>query len=69
MRRKNRRAQAHLLRAASRYALFLLGGESDYQLRGQAAEDILAARQLAPKMEPAEGAFSPRFIDFFAATR
>jgi len=58
-----------LLRAASRYALFLLGGESDYQLRGQAAEDILAARRLAPELEPTEGAFSPRFRDFFTSTR
>ncbi|MEO1085067.1 MAG: hypothetical protein AAFY88_12565, partial [Acidobacteriota bacterium] len=69
LRRKSRRSQALLLRAASRYALFLLGGETEYSLRGAAADDIVAARALDADLEPSEGVFSPRFRDFFTATR
>ncbi len=63
------RAHALLLRAAARYALFLLGGETDYAQRGTAAEDVAACRRADPSLEPAEDLFSPRFRDFFAATR
>ncbi len=63
------RAHALLLRAAARYALFLLGGETDYALRGQAADDVAACKVAAPDLVPDEGIFSPRFRDFFAATR
>ncbi len=68
---KQRKARAHalLLRAAARYALFLLSGETDYALRGQAADDLAACREAAPDLAPDEGLFSPRFRDFFAATR
>ncbi len=62
------RAHLHLLRAASRYALFLLGGESDYALRGEAIEDVLACRQADTSLVPDEDVFSPRFRQFFAAT-
>ncbi|MCP3958908.1 MAG: hypothetical protein GY719_13735 [bacterium] len=67
--RSRERAQAMLLRAAARYALFLLGGEGDYALRGQATEDVTACRKLDPDLEPDEVAFSPRFRDFFVATQ
>ena len=62
------RAHSHLLRSAARYALFLLSGESDYALRGEAIEDVLACREAAPDLKPAEELFSPRFRQFFAAT-
>ena len=63
------RSHALLLRSAARYALFLLGGETDYALRGQAIEDIVACRRTDPDLEPGEDFFSPRFRDFFAGTR
>ncbi len=63
------RAHALLLRAAARYTLFLLGGETDFALRGQAADDVAACRRLVPDLAPPEDLFSPRFRDFFAATR
>lgn len=68
---RNRKSRAHamLLRAAAHYALFLLGGETDYALRGKAAEDVTACKGAAPDLAPDESAFSPRFRDFFAATR
>lgn len=62
------RAHLHLLRAASRYALFLLGGEDDYGLRGEAIEDVLACRRADASLVPGEDLFSPRFRQFFAAT-
>ena len=68
-RQRKTRAHALLLRAAARYAQFLLGGETDYALRGQAAEDVTACKAAAPDLEPAEELFSPRFRDFFAAAR
>ncbi len=63
------RAHGLLFRGAARYALFLLGGETDFALRGLATEDIAACRRDAPDLSPSADAFSPRFRDFFAATR
>ena len=62
------RAHLHLLRAASRYALFLLGGEKDYALRAEAIADVQACRGADPDLVPDEDMFSPRFRQFFAAT-
>ena len=65
------KTQAHglLLRSAARYALFLLGGETDYALRGLATEDVTACREASPDLVPNQEAFSPRFRDFFAGTQ
>ncbi len=68
-RQRRSRAHALLLRAAARYALFLLGDETDYALRGLAADDVTACKNADPDLAPEEGLFSPRFRDFFAATR
>ncbi len=68
-RQRKARAHALLLRAAARYALFLLGGEVDYAQRGQAAEDVTACKAVDPDLAPDEGVFSPRFRDFYAAAR
>ncbi len=65
---KKARAHLHLLLAASRYALFLLGGEEDYALRGEAIADVQACRAADPDLVPDEDLFSPRFRQFFAAT-
>ena len=62
------RAHGHLLRAAARYALFILGGEQDFSLRGGATDDVLACRAADAELAPGD-MFSPRFRDFFAATR
>ncbi len=67
--RSKSRAHALLLRAAARYALFLLAGETDYAQRGQAAADVAACKAAVPDLAPDEDLFSPRFRDFFAATR
>lgn len=61
-------AHGHLLRAASHFGLFMRGGERDYALRGAATEAILACRASGVDLEPND-LFSPRFRDFFAATR
>ncbi|HEX6739165.1 MAG TPA: hypothetical protein VF310_12880, partial [Vicinamibacteria bacterium] len=57
--------QAHLLRAASRHALYLLGGGRDEALRQAIAADIQAVRRLDPAFEPDPSAFSPRFRELF----
>lgn len=69
MRKRADRGRAFLLRAAARYGLFLLEGEKDYVVRGQAADDVVACRETLPDLEPPEELFSPRFRDFFSATR
>ena len=69
LRSKRMRARCLLLRAAARHTLFILGGENDYAARGRAADDLIAARAADPEIRPTEAAFSPRFRDFFAATR
>lgn len=58
-------AQALLFRAASRYALYLLGGEEDGALVEEAREDVAFCRRLAPDLTPDPRAFSPRFVAFF----
>lgn len=63
------RAHALLLRAAARYALYLLDGERQAELVEAATEDVRACRLADATVEPAERYFSPRFRQFFAATR
>jgi hypothetical protein len=60
---------AALLRAASNYALYLVGGEKDQKLQEQAASDVRDARRVAPALQPDPRAFSPRFVEFFNRTR
>ncbi|MEM8934459.1 MAG: hypothetical protein AAGE94_24910, partial [Acidobacteriota bacterium] len=69
LRSKQARAHALLLRAASRYARYLLDGEGDPALRGRAVADIAAVRALDAALEPPIEVFSPRFRDFFASIR
>jgi len=62
-------AQSLLLRSASRYALYRVGGEQDAALRRQAAEDAAAARHADPSITPDREAFSPAFLEFFRQSR
>ncbi len=68
-----------LIRAASQHALWVLGGEQDESLRDLAAEAITACNGSEPETEPSEPEtepsilpnerfFSPRFVEFHAAT-
>jgi hypothetical protein len=65
------RAGAHalVLRAASRHALYLLGGERDSGLLARAEADARAARRVDPRVVPDPQAFSPRFVEFFRRVR
>ena len=64
---KERRARAHasLLLAASRYALYLEGGELDDEMRTAAIEDARACREEDEALAPSARFFSPRFVLFF----
>jgi len=55
-------AEAALFRAASRDALYRLGGEKDAELRAAIAIDLRIYRELAPKRKPDPRIFTPRFI-------
>ncbi len=63
------RATTHLLLAAARYGLYLRGGEGDAALLRAAAESVRECRRADPRLRPPARWFSPRFVEFFAATR
>lgn len=56
---------AHLLRAASHYALFVRSGEKDQAQRTHAAAEVEKVKQISPDFAPDTRAFAPRFIAFF----
>ena len=56
---------AHLLRAASHFALFVRSGEKDEAQRTQAAAEVEKVKQISPDFSPDTRAFAPRFIAFF----
>ncbi|HEY7412784.1 MAG TPA: hypothetical protein VII13_18735 [Vicinamibacteria bacterium] len=58
-------AQALLLRAAARHALYLIGGEADDTLKQAALSDVASCRKRDPAFAPDPRFFSPRFRDFF----
>ncbi len=58
-------AQAALLRAATRFALYRAGGEKNAELRRRAAQDVAACRRADPALLPDPSAFSPSFGAFF----
>lgn len=62
-------AHAALVRAAARYALFVVGGERDATLRQAAVEDVRSCMRTDPALVPDPQAFSPRFVDFFKKSR
>ncbi len=62
-------AQAHLLRAAARFALYRMGGERDVTLRQRVLEDVVACRQADPRLSPDAEAFPPPFAELFRGGR
>lgn len=62
-------AQAMLLRAAARHALFVLSGEQDQALATSARADVKACRGYDAGFAPDTRFFSPRFTDFFKGVR
>jgi len=61
--------QAHLFRAASRYALFRAGGERDDGLRRRAIDDVAACQRADPAMLPDPEVFPPTFAELFRGGR
>ena len=61
------RAHTHLLLAASRFALYVIGERSDDSLLELARSDTLAVRSAQPDLEPTLELFSPSFVEFFEA--
>jgi tetratricopeptide (TPR) repeat protein len=55
-------AEAALLRAAARHALYRIGGETDTAARKQIAEDLMLYRSLRPNGRPDPRLFPPGFI-------
>ena len=55
-------AEAALFRAAARYALFRIGGETDGSLRGEMEGDLRTYRDLRPNGKPDGRIFPPGFI-------
>jgi hypothetical protein len=62
-------AQAHLFRAAARFALFRVGSEADAALKSRAAQDVAACRRADASLAPDPQAFSPAFAEFFRRGR
>jgi hypothetical protein len=59
------RAAAHLLRAASSFALYCLEGRTDDDRLEQARRDIARTRELDPSLRPDPRFFSPEFAALF----
>ncbi len=62
-------AQAHLFLAASRFALYRLGGEGDALLLAQVTASVARCRELAPALVADPRTFPPPFRDLFAQKR
>ena len=56
-----------LLRAATQYSLYLIGGERDQNLLAQARQAVADTRRHTPNLRPDPNAFSPRFVQFFSS--
>ena len=59
------RAAAYLLRAASHFALYCLGGRVDEEALGDARRDLQRCRDTDPSLEPDRRLFSPEFVALF----
>ena len=59
------RAAAYLLRAASHFALYCLGGREDEEALGDARRDLQRCRDTDPSLEPDRRLFSPEFVALF----
>jgi hypothetical protein len=63
------RAAAHLLKAASNYALYCLDGREDEGLLDRVRTDIDRCRELAPELRPESLFFSPGFVELYRGER
>ena len=65
------RAKAYSLffQGASRFALYVANGKKDARLKQRAIEDLRGSRKLDPRIAVSTQAFSPRFAEFFSATK
>ena len=61
--------QLGLFKAAASYALYALDNERDQTLRREAEANVRECRRIAPGLKPDPETFSPRFIQFFVATK
>jgi hypothetical protein len=61
------RAQAHLLRGAARWHLYVRDGEQDGKLRAAIDSDLREAKRLDRALKPNAQVFSPKLVERFAA--
>jgi hypothetical protein len=61
------RAQAHLLRGAARWHLYVRDGEKDGSLRATSDSDLREAKRLDRSLKPNTQVFSPKLVERFAA--
>jgi hypothetical protein len=61
------RAQAHLLRGAARWHLYVRDGEQDGSLRATSDSDLREAKRLDRSLKPNTQVFSPKLVERFAA--
>jgi hypothetical protein len=61
--------QWRLFRAATAYSLYIVSGQRDEALQKEAAANVRECRRLAASFKPDTGVFSPKFVQFFEATR
>jgi hypothetical protein len=59
------RAAAYLLRAASHFALYCLGGRVDEEALGDVRRDLQRCRDTDPSLKPDRRLFSPEFIALY----
>lgn len=59
------RLQAHLFRAAAKYALFVRSGEKEQALLAEARADIQRCHEIDPGFRPDARVFSPRFVALY----
>ncbi len=60
---------AYLLRGAALFSLWVDSGERDVTLLERAKADVRACRAVDPTFDPDRVAFSPRFVELFAAVK
>ena len=57
--------EAHILRAASSFTLFHLGGDGGADLLEAARVEVSSCLEISPAKRPPTAPFSPRFVEFF----
>lgn len=65
LRDRRARKHAHLFRAASHFALYLLSSRRDASHLAAAEAEVRACRAIDPELQPPVEGFSPSFVEFF----